>query len=555
MEMDKHEARLLLENLRQRIEKNSLGHFALIGKLTKSELAALEYAINFLTDDAGPAAPQAATEKNRSTDESVAETGTSLDLSVLDLPPAPDSDLLCLDFGTALSKAAIGHAADVEDMQVLDIGIAGDQEQISATKLVSAVYIDNKGVLWFGNKANENAMLEIQEGGDRAIINNIKRYLSEGEIEGIVGPRMNPTDCAVTNRDLILAYLAFFTWCVSDCLAAKDIARNIKRRFAIPCLQGPRRNEMIILLKELIGEAQVLADTYGDRFINGIELNDFLCTARNLGRAKSIFPFVDQEIVEPLAVTGALMSWEKDAKALLLVIDIGAGTSDFGLFSVRYNSTRRTSSVESIKQGYDVLRRAGNFIDQLLMSYALKESGFDKSHPMYKNQVSAFKLNVRDYKETLFTEGSVSIALRTGDVVTINRDSFLALKQIQDFATDIQETVIGLLERVDESHLRGAFLGQLAVKITGGGASLPFFQNLIDKTILIGRTNVKFVKVAIDFPKWLSASSPHLEDDFPQLAVAIGGARLAQLSYQGEIAVASGTSAPIQIGGYYTKGN
>ena len=55
-------------------------------------------------------------------------------------------------------------------------------------------------------------------------------------------------------------------------------------------------------------------------------------------------------ISEPFAVAYAL-----DMIEHTLVIDIGAGTTDFGLFLVRYSHNSGASSVDSIENGYDVV--------------------------------------------------------------------------------------------------------------------------------------------------------------------------------------------------------
>jgi len=72
--------------------------------------------------------------------------------------------------------------------------------------------------------------------------------------------------------------------------------------------------------------------------------------------------------------------------------------------------------------------------------------------------------------------------------------------------------------------------------------------------VTAGTTRLLLKKVR-HFPEWLSETAPDLEDDFPQLAVAIGGARFTKLSYEGETVRATGVGGPIQLGGYYTKGN
>ena len=554
--MDRNTVSILLTNLRQRIERKSSGNLELDGVITDNEFEALDFAVDFLTPGGEPDPPQPAPGGSALSGTATFGEPLSLNLSVLDLPPAPESDFLCLDFGTALSKAAIGHTSDgMEDIQILEIGIPGDQEQISSTKLESAIYIDNAGVIWFGHEATEKALQEQMEDESRAIVYNIKRFLSEGTIEDEINDRMNPTHLRVTNQDLILAYLAFLTWCVTDRLSAMDVPRNIRRRFAMPCLKDPRRSTVISLMKSLAGKAQILADTFGERFTKGIDLGEFLNAAQELEKQRLHYSFIDQEIVEPLAVAGAIMSWRQDVKALLLVVDIGAGTTDFGLFLVRYSHGSGASRVDSIEHGYDVISKAGNFIDRILIEHVLAQADFDKTNPKYQNQVNVLQLNVREYKETLFSDGSVSISLVTHNVVTIELDSFMALKPMQEFAEEFEKKLIGVLEQVDETHLMGAPRGHLALKITGGGANLPFAKSLYERNSVTAGTTRLLLKKVRHFPEWLSETAPDLEDDFPQLAVAIGGARFTNLSYEGEVVRATGVGGPIQLEGYYTRGN
>ena len=50
-----------------------------------------------------------------------------------------------MDFGTAMSKATLIDADDYEEIHVLNLGIPGDQPEVSETMLISSVYIDNGG--------------------------------------------------------------------------------------------------------------------------------------------------------------------------------------------------------------------------------------------------------------------------------------------------------------------------------------------------------------------------------------------------------------------------
>ena len=128
------------------------------------------------------------------------------------MPDPPENIRLCLDFGTAMSKATLvsnGEAEDDEEITVLRLGEYGDD--IEDFKLVSAVYIDDDGKLWFGKDAEEYCGRDAPD-GSRQVMDNIKHWLSLGQVDAEVDGKFNPTDIPVTYADVILAYLTFLTW-------------------------------------------------------------------------------------------------------------------------------------------------------------------------------------------------------------------------------------------------------------------------------------------------------------------------------------------------------
>ncbi len=95
--------------------------------------------------------------------------------------------------------------------------------------------------------------------------------------------------------------------------------------------------QVVAKLKQLLGEAQILADTFDAQFSSGVELSDFLNAIRQIRKNKFHFNFIREDITEPLGVAGSLISWEEDVDSLVMVIDIGAGTSDFSLYRMKYD--------------------------------------------------------------------------------------------------------------------------------------------------------------------------------------------------------------------------
>ena len=147
------------------------------------------------------------------------------------------------------------------------------------------------GTFGLGKAAIVRSMIE-GENGSRGRLDNIKRRLSEEGWDEEVGERFNPTGVTVTHGDMVLAYLMFMTWTVNCCLEEMRYPRNLSRRFAMPCLSGEKGRETVHRLRTLVGEAQVLADTFRMTLKDGIPLRDFLCAVRELRRESREYPYV-----------------------------------------------------------------------------------------------------------------------------------------------------------------------------------------------------------------------------------------------------------------------
>jgi len=528
--------KLILTNLRDRIEIGGDGKFRLPGIITQKELDALDRVIAGQTGStlvepflslqptnvrpAFEAAPEL-------------EPEVSLNLSTLELPPAKTDFRVCLDFGTATSKATFVHDNDeLEGIQVLQLGVPGDQEQVDMNMLVSSVFIDVDGLLWFGQKAVEHSLTATD--GDHARMDNIKRALSEGNLGETVAERFNPTLHPLTYEDIVLAYLAFFTWTVNYALkndvGIANVSPNFSRRFAMPCF--PRANARLVeaKLKVLLGDAQVLADTFGQNIHQGLPLSKYLSALKQLRKAKPAYNFVEGSVTEPLGVAGSLLSWRASHDSLALVVDIGAGTSDFSLYRLKVavgdegSVKSAAGEVEGTARG---LSEAGNHLDKILMALILSKAGVDNSHPKHVNITHALDREIRHHKEAMFTTGSADVVLYTNEEVNVSLDEFLELDAVKSFENSLRATLIGILEDAEPDWInwvRSDASRRLTIVLTGGGANLPMARKLAEGTITAHNITIP-VAAAKSFPDWLRHDYPDLEESYPRVAVSLGGAR------------------------------
>lgn len=589
--METIEARILLRNLLKRIKTQDDGTHLLLGVLTDDEIMALNLAAQSLEGFALPdraVGPQAAsTTPNQTTtpndlsptltDELTRETESvnepkevaqpnpksQIDLELSSLSGViPSKDIrLCLDFGTAMSKATLVEDDEddsSEDIHVLRLGIPGDQEEISEVMLISSIFIDSTGILWFGKKAVEMSLLE---GGDgsRQRIDNIKRRLSEEGWNEKVGPRLNPmTDIEITFGDMVLAYLMFLTWTVNSCLTEMGYPRNLSRRFAMPCLAGEKGRETVRRLKRAVGEAQVLADTFYSTLKNGVALQDFLAAVSELRAQPREYPFVAEDLTEPIGVAGSIVSWKSRVDTLMLVVDIGAGTSDLSLYRIHIDPETGKNAAMEVEGSSKGLTEAGNYLDRILIELIIKKSGLSSDNPMWINERSALELRIRDYKESLFNDEYVYVTLMNGTEVEIELIEFLQHNAVVEFGNNLRKAMVDILESADISFINWVLSNparKLAIALTGGGAELPMVTELAKGTILVNGHEIPVVR-SLQFPTWLRELDANLEADYPRVAVSLGGARR-RLIKQGaslRITAGDGTQAP-QLSGYYLKGN
>ncbi|MDV2161212.1 hypothetical protein [Burkholderia pseudomallei] len=606
--MDAIVARILFQNLLKRFKQTEDGDYQLAGVVTTEEMAALRFALDTLSGASAVAAALSSKAALVSPDadgstqaveagedaavgagladaplgdiamehadvavaEAVEEAAVAvpreaplLDLSVLSLLSPPGNARVCLDFGTAMSKASLVEddaGSGFEDVIVLDLGVPGDQEEISQSMLISSVYIDNEGFIWFGKAAVDRSVIEAAD-GSRQRLDNIKRRLSEDGLNEKVGEVFNPIagQVQIVYDDVVLAYLTFLTWAMTKCLDKMGFPRNVVRRFAMPCLPADKSRETAHRLRLLLGEAQVLADTFGDRLTQGLHLAEFVDAVAELRRkGVKAYPFVGEDITEPLGVAGSLLKPTSRMDSMVMVVDVGAGTSDLSLYRIVVDPEGgKNSSLEADGAAIGITE-AGNFLDRLLVRFIMKKAGIEPENPDRVRIQRKLELTIRDHKETLFNEGFVTIALPEIDDVMIELDEYRSLDQVKSFGISLRKTMQEILEKVDDSWTDWIVADPgryLTVVLTGGGANLPMVRELAEGEMTVRGKKIRLVP-SLAFPKWLNDDYPELEHDYPRIAVSLGGARRRLIERGGAATIAGGgVKTTPTLGGYYQKGS
>ncbi|MCC7227292.1 MAG: hypothetical protein IT507_11435 [Burkholderiaceae bacterium] len=541
--MDKNTAAILILSLMERIERDQT-----IGTVSSLERKALQLALAALqasgeafasptVDPAGPVAPALsprptpvdAEDSSTSSSKTHSLPKVSLALGAIERDEVTDAEvLLCLDFGTAMSKAF----ATVLPDQYLDLELGKEAGRQGYT-LPSSVFIADDGKAYFGYEAIEQSQDLVDSGRER--LDSIKGWLSlrrEGNLDGeacLLRPAMNPTAYRLTEGDLIRIYLAYLTDIAESSLANLGVKepRYTKRRFARPCWPDADQEKWADgLMRRMLAEAQILADTFSNRWAGGIpvgELKSAVEQIKTLGKRPEYL--IGDGVPEPVAVAAGTIAESENLRDAFMVVDVGAGTTDFGLFIATHRQDEDKIRVFQVPASIQGLMQAGDKVDGLLRIFIAQQESIDSSDNSGRMILADLNRRIRGLKETLFKAGKLEYALADGTVGEVTLDEFLADDRVVRFAQAIEAGFKKSLEAIDETWLRWLAMDEvrLHVVLTGGSSPLPMMQALGKGPIDV--KGYRLLRQTVDpRPLWMNEMPKELETVYPQLAVAIGGA-------------------------------
>ena len=222
-------AQLLVENLLERIELDSATGKFRLGTISNLEKLALETLLKATATTSidnehreilvgVPIKPMSAqdavaaeegSDVLRSIGLQQTDVHVTLDLRALERTQAECPELtVCLDFGTAMSKAFAIHGYSTPVELAL-----GKRAGSSGYPVDSSLFISDDGILHFGPQAVELGIAAAALG--RARFDSPKARLSMGEQVDIhraaIGKEFNPTDVPMTEGEMITLYLGYLT--------------------------------------------------------------------------------------------------------------------------------------------------------------------------------------------------------------------------------------------------------------------------------------------------------------------------------------------------------
>lgn len=529
--MDTTAIRVLLQSLLERLQREeSTGKRVLVGPVSDLEYGALREMVRQLGGDSGPQVES----------EASPTVAVQLNLSSLARSEPEDADVvLCLDFGTAMSKAFATRGSDAGVLP-LEIGArAGQSEPIHA--LASSMFITEHGRILFGDQAIATSLSARTETHKR--IDSLKDIichepmidLADASLESVY----NPTSTSITKAGALTLFLAYLTDMAATELEEKyGASRYVQRRFTLPVLQGPRREWASKHLRNVLARAQLVADTLHGRWQDGLPVSEAAAVLRAaFAQPAPEYLLREEGVAEPVAAVASRVRnyvCTNDRRRLIAVVDVGAGTIDIGLFCMLEQSGREMQ-FWLIPGTETVLRQAGNAIDDLLLSYILETVGMRPEHHHFERIRGSLALRIRALKESLFREEAIEFTLEDDTAGVVALKDFLDSDGIKRLKLTIECKFRDMLQAADSSWYNETHARTLDVVFTGGGARLPLFDGLCRQTVVAGR--LLDVRRAATIPNWVEQDWPDLKDEYLRLSVAIGGSsrylpRLAPQTFQ-----------------------
>ena len=468
----------------------------------------------------------------------------NLDALRPDISP-PSEWVLCLDFGTAKSKA-FAATDDDEDPELEPLPIGEDDEDLdgSVYEVSSCVWIDDDGRLFVGSEAVKRGMNYGAESATRRPLDSLKQEISQvdpvdgsAELQRRLPEEVDPTT-TLTYADAVTIYLAYLTDLATGAVARRLGTPYVRRRFTVPCWQSTQRGWAAELLGRSLLRAQLLADTFRGRWREGIPVEQVATAVRAAaahdGELMALAAIESDDVtdwargtLEALGAASARMWRERSGRDLMLVVDVGAGTTDLSLFWVVQDGGPHRAF--PIVDGNSGIRQAGDTLDRLLVEALLRKAGLGVDETGKRARRGLRRKGVRQMKERLFQLGSLTETLVNDHEVTLSREEFIESEEVRSFEELIADKIQRLLEGVHESWEEAAAEKGITLVLTGGGCDLPMIMALKDRPWRLRERAVPF-RVARRVPRTVEDrfDAPFIRV-YPRLAVAMGGALTTRL--------------------------
>ncbi len=408
--------------------------------------------------------------------------------------------VLCLDFGTSSVRAVRRQPSG--KLKPLAIGRVV-RSRLDDASIRSEVHIDSTGKqVRFGDAA-----VRQWAKGEGALLFELSPKLWLRDLDRIDQPAAPGT--ALTREDLLVGLLANAVRAAAEADGIGfDTLRKLDLRIAHPVWENSATEANTVLARIAVKARQVAFQRDWSS-VSASTLKDW-ASIEVADRAAMI------EVVEPIAAAVELLPSEENLIRLCAVVDVGAGTTDIGLFRslVPDPDSAKRSRLIPLGVARSVFK-AGNEVDAIVLE--LLERRTRVQDPV---QWASVRGRVRFIKETLFKQGSVQelgVDVALGDL-----EAHPSARAMADAVRSAIVTAVQACEK-DVQLLMNRASGavqELDLVLAGGGAQMGFLRNALAPAIIVGGRNLR-VRISDPLER---AGIGTFGAGRSRMAVALGGA-------------------------------
>lgn len=433
----------------------------------------------------------------------------------------PANTCVCLDLGTAMSKATVYLGAHDNDVAPLPIGLAAQAEHPLLTP--SAMYVDD-GRIFFGPAALKRAASGVE--ARRNPIVSFKMVLSAREIEPTLAMKLSRSvdpESVLCHRDGLVLYLAYLDQLIRAAVAADPgvpaSAADAPRRLTSPNWQSFDEAGRIVSL--LVDEAAAVSRDLGATLrapegVSLVQVQKVLAAARAQPK-RGAFGGV---VFESTSAAWSYASFARARDPLVLVIDMGAGTTDIAAF-VR-DAAVAPAKLAEIEESNQCCSLAGDELDNILIELMVRAGG-RRALAAEDRLWRGVKLQARALKHDLFERGEAVFRDQKNKRIRLKRSAFERDPAFRAYRAALTLTLAESFAPLT-ARAKGCGANAITVMLAGGGSNLPFLPNVVRDAAKRAKVKLK-LKIERFGANWSLPHRRHPFDGvFPQLAIAMGGA-------------------------------
>lgn len=435
---------------------------------------------------------------------------------------------ICIDFGTALSKASIC----LDPLLPLEVGvkplpiggIAGAEHPLLTP---SVMYVDS-GRIYFGPTALEHARRGVDTARDPLL--SFKTVLGATDVAAALQmklrPSMDPTN-TFTQRDALVLYIAYLDQLIRESL---DLAPNMP-----PGIANARRRYTSPVWRPGSGIDRVFERIFDEADAVSFKLGRAIFSPEGMSIAQSKDALdkaaqtpgdgrLETGIFEPHAAAAAALAFTSSPTRLVVVLDIGAGTNDIAAFD--FDETVDPPSLSEVKEARQCSALAGDEVDRILIELLMRKSKTGPNDRAKEDDLRVLRaaiLTARDLKKELFRTGKCSLKMGWKTVV-VGAKEFSEDQNFRAYQISLGRTIAASLQAV-AARAKRVNVDIIDVVLAGGGSHLPFLPALVQHAGQQVAPDIRFRVGTLSpiNPLYQSIDSS-LRDVFPQIAMSVGGA-------------------------------